>query len=152
MRKVLFEGSDTEYTYNFESENSSYTFSKAFPGIEKWLQRKYLESSTEKVREELESYMIIETCPDCEGDRLCPYARHVEVGSMRIMDFCRMPLDEAYAFMQKLKLSGQKQIIAEKLLKEINARLSFLLNVGLSYLTLNRGAATLSGGESQRIR
>jgi excinuclease ABC subunit A len=151
-RKVIFEGSDKVYTYNFESENSSYKFKKSFPGLDTWLNKKYNESTSEKVRADLEQYMNIEECPDCEGNRLNPYARSVMVNRKGIMEISHMAIDEAYDFFQKLKLTGTKKIIGEKLLKEINNRLKFLLDVGLNYLTLNRSAMTLSGGESQRIR
>ena len=152
VRKVIFEGSDKVYTYNFESENSSYKFKKAFVGLGLWLERKYQESTSEKVREDLEQYMNIEECPSCHGDRLNDYARNVKISSKGIMDVSKLPIDEAYDFFQKIELKGERKIIGEKLLKEINSRLKFLLDVGLSYLTLNRGATTLSGGESQRIR
>lgn len=152
VRKVIFEGSEKIYTYNFESENSSYKFKKAFAGIGNWLERKYQESSSEKVREDLEQYMNIEECPSCHGNRLNDYARNVKISKKGIMDISKLPIDEAYDFFQKVELKGERKIIGEKLLKEINARLKFLLDVGLSYLTLNRSAVTLSGGESQRIR
>ena len=120
--------------------------------MDKWLDNKYKESSSDKVREDLEKYMVIEGCPDCEGLRLNPYARNVMVNKKGIMELTQMSVEDAYSFMQKTKFKGTKAIIAEKLLKEINARLKFLVDVGLTYLTLNRGAMTLSGGESQRIR
>lgn len=152
VRDIIFEGSDKVYTYNFESENSSYKFKKAFPGLANWLEKKYLESSSEKVRAELETYMNIETCKTCDGKRLNSYARDVKFGNKGIMEVTELDIDEAFTFFQNVKLKGQQEVIASKLLKEINARLKFLLDVGLNYLTLNRSAMTLSGGESQRIR
>ncbi|MBC77946.1 MAG: excinuclease ABC subunit A [Halobacteriovoraceae bacterium] len=152
VRKTVLEGSSKEYTYNFESENSKYTFKKAFPGIETWLEKKYNETGSEKIRNELQEYMNIEECPSCDGQRLNDYARAVKVKDHGIMDISKMPIDESYQFFKKLKFKGTKAIIAKKLLKEINNRLKFLNDVGLSYLTLNRAANTLSGGEAQRIR
>lgn len=152
LRKTIFEGSSKEYTYNFESENSKYTFKKAFPGIETWLEKKYNETGSEKIRNELQEYMNIEECPKCDGQRLNEYARAVKVKDYGIMDISKMAIDESYEFFKKLKFKGTKAIIAKKLLKEINNRLKFLNDVGLSYLTLNRAANTLSGGEAQRIR
>lgn len=152
IKKIIFDGSDKEYTYNFESEHSSYKFKKKFKGLDKWLSEKYNESTSDKVKLELEEFMKIEECGVCHGDRLAPYPRNAKIQDMKIMDFCKLPLDEAYRFISELKLEGSKKIIAEKLIKEIKGRLKFLLDVGLNYLTLNRGASTLSGGESQRIR
>lgn len=151
-RSIIMEGSSKVYTYNFESENSAYQFKKAFPGLESWLEKKYLESASDKVRADLENYMNIEECKECGGKRLNAYARNVKVANCGIMDITELPIDEAYEFFQKVKLTGHKAVIAGKLLKEINARLKFLLDVGLNYLTLSRAAMTLSGGESQRIR
>lgn len=152
VRSTILEGSSKEYTYNFESESSKYTFKKAFPGIEDWLERKYNESGSEKVRGELEDYMNIEECPECQGQRLNAYARSVLVGGLGIMEVSNLSVEEGGEFFKKLKFKGSRAIIAQKLLKEINARFAFLNDVGLSYLTLNRAANTLSGGEAQRIR
>lgn len=152
VRKTIFEGSSKIYTYSFVSENSSYEFKKSFPGLDQWLDKKYHESNSDKVREELEEYMNIEQCPSCNGDRLNDYARSVKIAKKGIMQVSMMAVDEAWDFFQELKLTGADKVIGEKLLKEINNRIKFLLDVGLSYLTLNRSAMTLSGGESQRIR
>lgn len=152
IRETIFHGSSKEYTYNFESESSKYVFKKPFPGIEDWLERKYNDSSSEKVRNELEEYMNIEICPACEGQRLNEYARSVLVGELGIMEISKKSIEEAAEFFGSVEFEGHRKIIAQKLLKEINARLKFLNDVGLSYLTLNRAANTLSGGEAQRIR
>ena len=152
ITKIVFEGSDKEYTYNFKSDNSSYTFTKSFVGLDSWLDKKYIESGSEKVRNDLEKYMDIKTCPTCEGQRLNAYARNVLVGKKGIMDVSKLSIEDAYSFFSKVKFTGQKKIIADKLLKEVNARLKFLVDVGLTYLSINRAANTLSGGESQRIR
>lgn len=150
--KIIFDGSDKEYTYKFKSENSSYTFTKAFVGLDAWLEKKYIESSSEKVRSELEKFMNIQTCPKCEGKRLNAYARNVMISKKGIMDVSELSIEDAFNFFKKVKFKGNKKVIADKLLKEINSRLQFLVDVGLTYLTLNRAANTLSGGESQRIR
>lgn len=152
LKKTIFEGSLKEYTYKFKSDNSSYTFKKAFVGLQAWLEKKYLESSSDKVRADLEQYMNIQVCPTCQGQRLNAYARNVLVGKKGIMEVSEMSIEKAQEFFLKLKFTGTKKLIAQKLLKEINGRLKFLVDVGLTYLTLNRAANTLSGGESQRIR
>ena len=149
---IVFNGSDKEYQFNFESERTTFKFKKTFPGLDAWLDKKYKESSSDKIRDNLEKFMAIETCPDCKGERLNSYARGVKVSNKGIMELTQMSIEDAHSFIQKAKFKGQKAIIAEKLLKEIKGRLKFLVDVGLTYLTLNRGAMTLSGGESQRIR
>lgn len=152
LKKIIFEGSDKVYTYKFESENSSYSFKKPFPGLDAWLEKKYRESSSEKVRADLEKFMDIRLCPECHGHRLNQFARAVKVGGIGIMQAGDLSIEKCYEHFQGLEFSGNKKIIADKLLKEINNRLKFLVDVGLTYLTLNRAANTLSGGESQRIR
>lgn len=152
IRKIIFEGSDKEYTYKFESENSSYQFTKAFAGLDAWLDKKYRESASDKVRSDLEQFMNIQTCPKCEGKRLNPYALAVKIGDKGIMEICEFSIEDAHHFFQGLSFEGHKKIIAVKLLKEIQNRLKFLVDVGLTYLTINRAANSLSGGESQRIR
>ncbi len=150
--QTIFDGSEKIYHFKFKSENSSYTFKKSFVGLDAWLEKKYLESGSDKVRMDLERFMHIKICPACGGERLNAYARHVKVGKLGIMEISHMSIEDAHKFFKKLKFSGNKKIIADKLLKEINARLGFLVDVGLTYLSLNRAANTLSGGESQRIR
>lgn len=151
-RDIIFLGSDKIYTYKFESENSTFNFKKEFQGIRAWLEKKYNESDSERVKLDLEEFMIIQKCPDCKGRKLNPYALATTVGKKSIMDIADLPVNEAFDFFNDLKFSGNQAVIAQKLLKEIKDRLSFLLNVGLNYLSLNRDAMTLSGGESQRIR
>ena len=149
---ILLDGSDKVYSYTFKSENSSYNFKKEWLGLDARLERKYQESNSEKVRSDLEEYMDIEKCPDCNGQKLNPFALSVTIGKKNITEICQLPIDECYEYFKKVSFKGNKKIIAQKLLKEILDRLSFLLDVGLNYLTLNREAKTLSGGESQRIR
>ncbi len=140
------------YNFSFSSENSSFNFKKTFIGIEAWLEKKYHESASEKTKIELETLMRIELCQACSGQKLNPYALNALIAGKNITEIGNYSIEDAYKFFSKLKFKGNQKIIADKLLKEINARLSFLLNVGLNYLTLNREAMTLSGGEAQRIR
>ncbi len=152
FRTLLYEGNDKIYNYKFESENSSWNFKKEFPGIVAWLERKYHESESERTRADLEEYMFIKKCPSCKGRKLNPFALAVTIKDKSIMDVCDLAINEAADFFEKLSFTGNQAIIAQKVLKEIRDRIKFLLNVGLNYLTLNRDAMTLSGGESQRIR
>jgi excinuclease ABC subunit A len=153
FRTILYEGNgDKIYNYKFESENSSWNFKKEFPGIVAWLEKKYNESESDKTRADLEEYMIIKKCSSCKGKKLNPFALAVTIEGLGIMDICDLSISESTEFFDNLKFTGNRAIIAQKVLKEIRDRLKFLLNVGLNYLSLNRDAMTLSGGESQRIR
>ena len=116
------------------------------------LERRYRETQSDGMRRELEECMTERPCPDCGGKRLRKEALAVTVGGISIYAFCQKPVTEALAFVDALELSPQKMLIAARILKEIKSRLGFLQSVGLQYLTLNRAAASLSGGESQRIR
>ena len=151
--QLLYYGNGEKiYNYKFESENSSWNFKKEFPGIMAWLEKKHKESESEKTRLDLEEYMIIKKCPGCKGKKLNPFALAATLNNQSIIDVCDLSINEAAEFFEKLEFSGNQAIIAQKVLKEIKDRLKFLLNVGLNYLTLNRDAMSLSGGESQRIR
>ena len=118
------------------------------------IERRHRETQSQSMREEYEQYLGEYPCPDCGGKRLKREALAVTVGGLSIMDFCDMPVTRSLAFIEELpaKLSVRERIIADMILKEIRSRLHFLASVGLQYLTLSRAAATLSGGESQRIR
>ncbi len=126
--------------------------SHPFEGIVPNLERRYRETESNTVREELGKYLSTQACPDCSGTRLRREARHVWVGEKTLPTITSMPIGEAFEYFSSLVLPGKRGEIAEKILKEISARLQFLVNVGLNYLTLNRSADTLSGGEAQRIR
>jgi excinuclease ABC subunit A len=153
FKSILYYGNgEIVYNYKFESENSSWNFKKEFPGIISWLEKKYNESESEKTRTDLEEVMIIKKCSSCKGRKLNPFALAAKIQDQSIMDVCDLSINEAADFFDSLKFTGNQAIIANKVLKEIKDRLKFLLNVGLNYLTLNRDAMTLSGGESQRIR
>ncbi|EQC43488.1 excinuclease ABC subunit UvrA [Bacteriovorax sp. Seq25_V] len=149
---IIFNGTDKVYKYKFKSENSNFEFSKPFPGILDWFDKKYKESSSEKVRIELENYMKIKLCSSCNGRRLNPIALSTKINDKNIIDLCEVSIGETQQIVEKIQFDGIKAQIAEKLLKEIKNRLSFLVDVGLDYLTLNRSAGSLSGGEAQRIR
>ena len=123
-----------------------------FEGIMNNIARRYKETQSESARKELEECMSTAPCPHCHGDRLSDMARAVTVGGIGIMDFCRMSVKDALHFVENLHLEGNMASIAEQILREIRARLQFLSDVGLQYLTLSRSSGTLSGGESQRIR
>nr|MBA3755608.1 excinuclease ABC subunit UvrA [Nitrosomonas sp.] len=123
-----------------------------FEGIIPNLTRRYKETESQTVREELAKYLNAQTCPECQGTRLCQAARHVHVAGQAIYEISASPLKQAKLFFDQIELSGHKQSIADRIVKEISSRLQFLNNVGLDYLSLDRSADTLSGGESQRIR
>ncbi len=123
-----------------------------FEGILVNMNRRYHETESNAVREELSKYLNNQACPDCHGSRLRLEARNVFVNDTPLTHIAELAISDALAFFQQLELKGQKGQIAEKILKEINDRLGFLVNVGLNYLNLSRAAGTLSGGEAQRIR
>ena len=136
----------------YERANGRGTLEQAFEGIVPSLERRYRETQSDAMRKELEECMSSSPCPECGGRRLSPISRAVTVGGIRIMDYCDLPVTKALEFMEGLTLPPTETMIAQPILREIKARLGFLRSVGLQYLTLSRAAATLSGGESQRIR
>ncbi len=123
-----------------------------FDGVLTTLERRYKDSESQLVREDLAKYIATQPCPECEGSRLRIEARHVTIGGQTLHALSRLPIRQALAFFDGLTLQGQRAQVAEKIVKEISARLTFLNNVGLDYLSLDRSADTLSGGEAQRIR
>ncbi len=143
-------GEKLRMTYN--RGNGMGVLEQPFEGILNNISRRYQETQSDAARKELEACMATAPCPQCGGDRLSDIARAVTVGGIGIMDFCRMSIREELAFLDGLHLEGSMALIAEQIVREIRARLQFLTDVGLDYLTLSRAAATLSGGESQRIR
>ncbi|QBL10776.1 excinuclease ABC subunit UvrA [Rheinheimera sp. D18] len=126
--------------------------SHPFEGILPNMERRYRETESNSVREELSKYLAHQSCPSCNGTRLREEARHVFIGKTNLPQIVELSIGDCMAFFQQLSLTGQRAQIAEKVLKEIQDRLSFLVNVGLNYLNLSRSAETLSGGEAQRIR
>ena len=150
---VILNGTNGEkLQLHYDRGNGRGTLEQPFEGILKNLERRYRETQSDAMRKELEECMSSRPCPACHGDRLTEVSRAVTVGGMQIADFCRLSVQQELEFMENLKLTGASAIIAQQILREIIARLGFLKSVGLQYLTLSRAAATLSGGESQRIR
>ncbi len=143
-------GEKLRMTYNRGNGNG--VLEQPFEGIMNNLERRFRETPSDAVRKELEECMSTSPCPRCHGDRLSDMARAVTVGGLGLADFCRLTVAKALEFMENLTLEGNSGIIAQPIRKEILERLRFLMDVGLQYLTLSRGAGTLSGGESQRIR
>ena len=135
-----------------KSEYGEGTYTTDFEGIINNLERRFKETNSNWMREEIQGCMSEVLCPDCHGKRLKKESLAVTVGGINISDFCKMPVTKALDFLNKMELSDRDMMIAERILKEIKERLGFLQSVGLEYLTLSRTAATLSGGESQRIR
>ncbi len=128
------------------------TYRKAFPGVLRLMDRRYAATESEDMRAELSRYMQVRPCPACEGRRLKPSSLAVLLGGRNIAELAALTVEEAGLFFGELELKPREQHIARQVLKEIGERLNFLFNVGLQYLTLDRAAATLSGGEAQRIR
>ena len=152
MRVILY-GTGTEklrMTYN--RGNGMGVLEQPFEGILNNISRRYRETQSDAARKELEECMATAPCPKCHGERLSEIALAVTVGGLNIMQFCRMSVVQELEFMENLKLEGNMAVVAQQIVREITSRLRFLTDVGLSYLTLSRGAGTLSGGESQRIR
>ena len=150
---VILYGTGTEkLTIYYERANGRGTLERPFEGVVNNVARRLTETQSDAMRKELEECMSERPCPKCHGKRLSDISLAVTVGGMNIMDFCAMPISEELKFIDNLKLTGSMAVIAEQIVREIRSRLSFLQAVGLSYLTLSRSAATLSGGESQRIR
>ncbi len=143
-------GEKLRMTYN--RGNGMGVLEQPFEGILPNISRRYAQTQSDAARKELEECMATAPCPVCHGDRLSEIARAVTVGGIGIMDFCRMSIRDALKFVRELHLEGNMALVAQQILKEIESRLQFLVDVGLQYLTLSRAAATLSGGESQRIR
>ena len=152
-RQILLYGTQGEkIAMHYTREYGSGTHYTAFEGILNNLQRRYNETSSEGMREELEGYMSQVECPECHGRRLKPESLAVTVGGRNIMEVCDDTVAELLCWVEGLSLTPREHTIGDRILKEIRERLGFLNSVGLNYLTLGRGAATLSGGESQRIR
>lgn len=124
----------------------------AFEGLIKNVERRYRETGSDSTKQEYETFMRVTPCQACHGQRLKPTSLGVTVGDKNIFEVTSLSIDNLQKFMQNLELSEQQLLIGKQILKEIRARVSFLADVGLNYLTLARGTASLSGGEAQRIR
>jgi excinuclease ABC subunit A len=153
IQNIVLNGSTDIVKFTYLNERGDKRIQKhAFEGILPNLKRRYRDTDSSVVREELSKFLSNQSCQACSGDRLNEAARHVFIAEQTLAKITRMPIDEALAFFEHLELPGQKGEIASKINKEIRQRLSFLVNVGLEYLSLSRSAETLSGGEAQRIR
>ncbi|WP_256288735.1 excinuclease ABC subunit UvrA [Halobellus inordinatus] len=153
QRQFLY-GTDEEVVFQRQTRNGTRRKTKRFEGVIPNLERRHVETDSESTREHIEDYMAVTTCPACEGTRLKEQSRHVYVAGISITEVNRMSIGDALDHFEGLEaeLTARERTIAEEILKEIRARLGFMEEVGLEYLTLDREASTLSGGESQRIR
>ncbi len=153
VQRIIFYGTGGEkLKLHYDQARGSGTLMQAFEGVANNVERRYRNTQSDYSRKELEEYMSECPCPECGGKRLKKEVLAVTVGEMDIDCYTRLPINDALRFMEELELTGSKAMIADRILKEIRSRLGFLRSVGLEYLTLQRSAATLSGGESQRIR
>ncbi|ATX81440.1 Excinuclease ABC subunit A [Mariprofundus ferrinatatus] len=152
-RNAFLYGSGREkIRFVYETPGQNRVIERPFEGVIPNLERRWRESSSDDVREALEKYINTIDCPGCNGSRLTKAARHVRINDVSLPEVVAMPLREAVAWVKGLKLSDQQQAIADKVVEEISARLGFMIEVGLDYLSLERTSGTLSGGEAQRIR
>jgi excinuclease ABC subunit A len=153
QQKILFGSDDEEITFNYVNDRGTvFRRQHKFEGVIHNMERRYRETESNSVREELSKYMTTSDCPECSGTRLRKSARNVFIDNRRIEDIVCMPVGECFDYFEGLNLPGRQGEIADKIIKEIRQRFNFLVDVGLNYLSLNRSADTLSGGEAQRIR
>ncbi|MBQ2897320.1 MAG: excinuclease ABC subunit UvrA [Clostridia bacterium] len=150
--KLLYGTGNEKIKFEYQREYSGGTYFARFEGVITNIERRHNETTSEAQKAELETQMVNMVCPECEGKRLKRESLAVTVGGKNIIELTDMSISDALNFIKSLKLSEKEKIIADMILKEIISRLGFLVNVGLDYLTLSRGARTLSGGEAQRIR
>ncbi|MBR3230000.1 MAG: excinuclease ABC subunit UvrA [Bacilli bacterium] len=150
---IIFYGSDELLTFNYIAKNgNTRTTTGKFEGIITNLERRYMETKSTWIRQWIENYMTELKCPKCHGARLDDSILSVKIGGKNIFEITELSIGKLYEFLSKLKLNKEQKEISDLIIKEINSRLKFLINVGLEYLTLSREAKTLSGGEAQRIR
>jgi len=154
IQSVILQGSGKEeIAFNYvNSRGDTMKRSHPFEGVIPNMERRYRETESQMVRDDLSHYIATQSCPSCHGSRLRESARHVFINDTTLPQIITLPIGEALSYYEQLHLEGKRGEIAEKILKEIRLRLEFLVNVGLDYLTLDRSADTLSGGEAQRIR
>ena len=153
VKHALLYGTDGEkLRVEYDGMGGSGHYNAAFEGIIPNLERRYAETTSEYMKGEIEGYMVETPCPVCRGQRYKPETLAVKIGDKNIAELSDMSIRAAREYVNTVKLSSKQKMIAERVLKELNARFDFLINVGLDYLTLSRAAGTLSGGEAQRIR
>jgi excinuclease ABC subunit A len=150
---VLFGAGGKNVTVRYKNRyGRQRSYSTRYEGVVPWLERRHTESESDRAREQIEGYMREVPCPACKGARLKPASLAVTIGERNIFEIGELSIRDARAFFEHVELSERDRLIAERVFKEVNERLQFLLDVGLDYLSLNRGAGTLAGGEAQRIR
>ncbi|MCL1901177.1 MAG: excinuclease ABC subunit UvrA, partial [Firmicutes bacterium] len=149
---LLYGNNGEKIDMKYDSFNFSGSYKASYEGLIPNLTRRYKETTSDYVKTDIERYMKVSPCPECQGNRLKKTALFVKINDKNITELCKLSIDKLLAFLENLKLSQTETLIAKQILKEIKARLKFLTDVGLSYLNLSRNAGTLSGGEAQRIR
>ena len=150
---IIFYGSDKKFKFKIDKKSISYNGDRVFEGLVNSIKRQYKESFSEAIKEDYEAkYMIDKTCKTCNGKRMKKVVLSITINDKNIIDLTEMSVVEALNFYENIQLTEKQAMIAAEILKEIKERLSFMINVGLDYLTLSRMTKTLSGGESQRIR
>ncbi|HHW30994.1 MAG TPA: excinuclease ABC subunit UvrA [Clostridiaceae bacterium] len=149
---ILYGTKNEKITVEYEKEYGSGSFTTSFEGVINNMERRYRETQSESMKQYYEEFMSSNPCPECKGTRLKKQSLAVTIGGKNIYEITTMPISAIREFFKSLKLTSREEMIARQILKEINARLGFLIDVGLDYLTLSRSAGTLSGGEAQRIR
>jgi excinuclease ABC subunit A len=153
IQSLILNGTTEDVDFSYQTSKGRKVSKKhPFEGVVPNLQRRYRETDSQSLRDDMSRYMATANCPQCHGSRLRTESRNVFVDNKPLPWITGLPINQAHQFFETLQLSGHKAQVAEKILKEIRARLQFLINVGLDYLTLSRSADTLSGGEAQRIR
>ena len=152
VNKVLYGTGDEKIDFKYESASGTRTFTAPFEGLINTLERRYKETSSNGMREFYQHYMTTSHCPECDGARLNKNALAVTIGDKNIYELTSMSVVQIKEYINQITFTEKEKMIAEQILKELNARLGFLIDVGLDYLTLSRNAGTLSGGEAQRIR
>lgn len=152
LNKILYGTGTEKIDFEYESAAGIRKFSSPFEGVIPTLDRRYRETKSQGMRDFYEMYMSNSHCDSCNGARLKKESLAVKVGTKNINELTEMPINKIKKYLNDLQLSKTKRMIADQILKEIDARLQFLMDVGLEYLTLSRPAGTLSGGEAQRIR
>lgn len=152
QQHILLYGTNEKVSFNFKRRNRSYRVNRKFEGVIARLERLFVETKSNYNRKYISKFMSDRKCPVCDGKRLKPEVLAVSVGDKSIIDVCDLSIKDSYNFFNELELNDRQMYIGKEILKEIKARLGFLVNVGLDYISMSRSSGTLSGGEAQRIR